>query len=473
MRLVTKNLKFMSLTRMTMLMFFLCAAVSFAQTKDTAENDLKGNTGKRVKLDGVASVIGKNIVLDSEVEAFKKQLEQQSEGKVEKSNCEMLEQIMDRKLLAHHAVIDSVVVSDAEVNSRVERKIAYFMQQLGSEERTYKFYGFDNMSDLRKEFVQIEKEATLIERMQQQLTEKVDVTPEEVRNYYKSLEDKGNLPDFGAEVELAQIVLYATPSQDEVDRITSQLQQIKKDVQNGDSFTMKAILYSEDPGVTDNKGAYTITRESGFVKEFKEAAFSLDEGEISEPFKSDFGYHILMVEKIKGKQRDTRHLLIQPKISQDELDVVKDTLDVIRKKILTYKMTFEEAVQNYSEDKDTRNNKGLIVNPQTSDTRFDLTRMDPALYARISTLKEGEISDVFYDETREGEKMYKIILVKKKTPAHKANLTEDYVKIQDLALLKKKEETIDKWAKEKIEDTYIKINNEYKKCTFKNNWSKN
>lgn len=463
----------MKTSKYVMLLMLMISMVSFAQ--DTIKSDSAKTVVqslKRIKLDGVASVVGKNIVLDSEVEAYKKQLEQQSEGKVEITNCEMLEQIMDRKLLAHHAVIDSIVVSDAEVNTRVERKIAYFMQQLGSEERMYKFYGFDNMSELRKEFVEVEKEATLIEKMQQQLTEKVDVTPEEVRGYYKSLEVKDNLPDFGAEVELAQIVLYANPSQDEVDRVVNQLKQIKKDVEGGDSFTMKAILYSEDPGVTDNKGAYTITRESGFVKEFKEAAFSLDEGEISEPFKSDFGYHILTVEKVKGRQRDTRHLLLQPKITDQELQRVKDTLTELRKNILTFKMTFEDAVKNYSEDKDTKSNKGLIVNPQTSDTKFDLTRMDPALYARISMLKEGEISEVFYDETREGEKMYKIILIKRKTPAHKANLSEDYVKIQDLALLKKKEETIDKWAKEKLGDTYIKINNEYKKCTFKNNWAK-
>lgn len=464
----------MKTSKVAMLLTLLISVVSFGQ--NTVENDSSKTvtqTLKRIKLDGVASVIGKNIVLDSEVEAFKKQLEQQSEGKVEITDCAMLEQIMDRKLLAHHAVIDSVAASDAEVNTRVERKIAYFMQQLGSEERTYKYYGFDNMSELRKEFIEVEKEAVLIEKMQQQLTEKVDVTPEEVRSYYKSLEEKDNLPDFGAEVELAQIVLYANPSQDEIDKVVDQLKQIKKEVEGGDSFTMKAILYSEDPGVTDNKGAYTITKESGFVKEFKEAAFSLDEGEISEPFKSDFGYHILTVEKVKGKQRDTRHLLIQPKISDAELQNVKDTLVQIRKDILTFKMSFEEAVGKYSEDKDTKSNEGLLVNPQTSDTKFDLTRMDPALYARISTLKEGEISEVFYDETREGEKMYKIILVKRKTPAHTANLSEDYVKIQDLALLKKKEETIDKWAKEKIGDTYVKINNEYKKCSFKNNWAKN
>lgn len=427
---------------------------------------------QKIKLDGVEAVIGKNIVLGSEIEGYKLQLLQQSEGKVEISDCDMLEQIMDRKLLSHHAVVDSLIATEAEVNSRVERKINYFMQQLGSEEKVYKYYGFNDMADLRKEFFEVENEATLIEKMQEKLTEKVDVTPEEVRSYYKSLEEKGNLPEFGAEIELAQIVLYAEPSTDEVDRVINKLNEIKKQVEGGDSFTMKAILYSEDPGITNNKGFYTMNRESGFVKEFKEAAFSMDEGEISEPFKSQFGYHILMVEKIKGKQRDTRHLLMQPKVSDDELKRSKDTLSSVRKGILTFKMTFEEAVKKYSQDKDTKSNEGLLVNPLTSDTKFELTGMDPSLYSRISNLKEGDITEVFYDETREGEKMHKIILMKSKTESHIADLHKDYVKIQGLALQKKKQETIDKWAKEKLKDTYIKINNDYKKCTFKNNWAK-
>lgn len=215
-----------------------------------------------------------------------------------------------------------------------------------------------------------------------------------------------------------------------------------------------------------------MNRESGFVKEFKEAAFSIEEGEITEPFKSQFGYHILMVEKVRGKDRDTRHLLIKPKVEDFEKEKVKDTISKIKKDILTYKMTFEEAVEKYSQDKDTKSNEGLLVNPVTSDTKFELTNMDPALYARISNLKEGEITEVFYDETREGEMMYKIILMKSKTGAHIADLDKDYVKIQNLALQKKKQETIDKWAKDKLKDTYIKINNDYKKCVFKNNWAK-
>jgi len=471
MPLKIKNFKFTKMLKKysTILILFVVLALN-AQGKDTL-NIL--NPHERVKLDGVATVVGKNIVLDSEIAAYKLELEQQSEGKVDISDCDMLEQIMSRKLLSHHAVVDSIVATETEVNSQVERKIAYFLQQLGSEERVYQYYGFNDMADLRKEFIVIEKEALLIQKMQQKLTDDVDVTPEEVRSYYKSLEKENNVPEIGAEIELSQIVLDIKPSEVEEKRIINRLNEIKKEVEDGQSFRMKAILYSKDPGVTQNSGAYTITRESQFVKEFKEAGFSLNEGEISDPFESDFGYHILTVEKIKGKQRDVRHILMQPEITTEEQQQIKDSLNSLRKDILTLKLTFEEAVKKYSDDEDTKANKGLLVNPETSDTKFDLTRMDPALYARISVLKEGEISDVFYDETRQGEKMFKIILMKSKTVAHKADLSKDYVKIQNLALRKKREETIAKWTKEKITDTYIKINKDHKKCEFKNNWAKN
>ncbi|WP_250629706.1 peptidylprolyl isomerase [Aureibaculum algae] len=427
---------------------------------------------KRVKLDGVATVVGKNIVLESEIAAYKLEFEQQSEGKVDISDCEMLEQIMERKLLSHHAVIDSVVVTEAEINQNVEQKIAYFLQQLGSEEKVYSFYGFNDMADLRKEFNEVEKEGLMVKKMQLQLTEEVDVTPEEVRNYYKSLEDENNLPEIGAEIELQQIVMYAEPSKEEVERVLDKLKEIKKDVENGGNFKMKTILYSEDPGVTENSGLYTITRESQFVTEFKEAAFSLDEGEMSEPFKSDFGYHILQVEKVKGKQRDARHLLLQPEVTNEQREKVKDSLENIRTEILKLKISYDDAVVKYSEEKETKANKGLLMNPETNDSKFDLTRMDPTLYARVSTLKKGELTDVFLDRTREGKEMFKIILMKSKTDAHTADLVKDYVKIQGLALQKKKEETIAKWTKDKIGDTYIKINKDYSNCDFKNNWKK-
>ncbi len=431
------------------------------------------NAQEKVKIDGVATVVGDNIVLESEIEAFKQELIQQSGGKMEITDCEMLERIMNRKLLAHHAVIDSIVASEAEVSQQVQRKMDYFTQQLGSPEKLLEFYGFENLKDLREELNRVEKESLLISKMQQELTADIDITPEEVKRYFKSLKDENNLPEIGAEIELAQISVNLEPSESEIERVVSRLKEIKKEVEDGGNFKMKAILYSDDPGVTQNSGFYTIDRNSPFVKEFKEAAFRLEEGDISEPFKSDFGYHILILEKVRGKQRDVRHILMQPKVDDDARDRVKDSLIKYRDEILKMKITFDVAVLKYSDDKETRQSKGLLMNPVSGDTHFDLTNLDPDLYSKVSNLKEGEISQVFYEETRQGEKMYKILMVKSKTDSHIADLSIDYVKIQDLALQKKKKESIEKWANEKIKDTYIKINDSYHDCVFKSNWLKN
>jgi peptidyl-prolyl cis-trans isomerase SurA len=427
---------------------------------------------KKVKVDGVATVVGDNIVLNSEIDAFKQELIQQSGGQIEISDCEMLEQIMNRKLLAHHAVIDSIVVNEGEIQQQVQRKTDYFTQQLGSPEKMLELYGFDNMKDLRDELYRVEKEGLLIQKMQQELTSDIDITPEEVKRYYNSLKAEGNLPEIGAEIELSQIVLNVEPTEVEIQRTLDRLKEIKKEVEEGASFKMKAILYSDDPGVTQNSGFYTIERNSPFVKEFKEAAFSLEEGEISEPFKSDFGYHILMVEKIRGKQRDVYHILMQPKADDEAVERVRDSLTLYREKILKMELTFDEAVLKYSDDKDTRLNEGVLMNPVSGDTKFEQTRMDPELYSKISSLEAGELSRVFLDETRQGGKMFKVLLLKSKTEAHEADLGKDYEKIMDLALQKKKTETIEKWSEEKIKDTYVKINESYLSCEFKSDWSK-
>jgi len=427
---------------------------------------------QKVKIDAVGVVVGKNIVLDSDIEKFKLELENSSEGKIKISDCEMLEQLMLQKLLAHHAVVDSIIVSDAEVNEQVERNIQFFSQEYGSIEKVVEAYGFNDLEDLKKELFGIEKENSLIQKEQRQITENIDVTPEEIRIYFNGLEEKGELPEFPAEIQIAQLVLNAEATQEELDRVVNKLLKIKKEVEAGSSFKMKAIINSNDPGVTDNGGRYTIDKNSTFIKEFKETAFSLDVNQVSEPIKSKFGYHIIQLNQIRGETRVASHILIQPDIPQEKLDETKEKLEKIKKDIDTGVITFDEAVKKYSEDKDTKNNGGLIVNPYSGESTFDLTRMDPALYARVNNLQKGEMSDVFYDETREGKKMYKVMIMNDRTNTHIADMVDDYVKVQNLALQKKKQETIAKWSREKIGDTYIKISKEFQKCTFDKNWTK-
>ena len=426
---------------------------------------------QKVKIDGVAVVIGKNIVLDSDIAKFKQEVELRSEGKVKITDCEMLEELMQQKLIAHHAIIDSVVVADSEITSRVDRSIQYFTQQYGSIEKVVKAYGFNDLEDLKKELTTVQTENVLIEKEQQKVTEKVDVTPEEVRLYYVGLKEKGELPQFPAEIELAQIVLKAIPTEEEKERIIAKLTEIKNQIEEGSSFKMKAIINSDDPGVTNNGGQYTVTKESAFIKEFKEMAFTLDVGQVSKPFKSQFGYHIMQLHEIKGNTRVASHILMQPEVPEEKLKEIKAKAEKIIRDIREGKLTFDEAVIKYSDD-DTKSNGGIIVNPSTGESKFDLTRMDPTFYARVSDLKKGEMTDPFYEEERSGDKMFKFILMKGRTDAHKADIIEDYVKIQQLALQKKKEETITNWSKEKIKDTYIKIGKVHANCTFDRNWKK-
>ena len=431
------------------------------------------NAQQPKKIDGVAVVIGKNIVLDSDIDKFKQEIENRSEGKVTISNCEMLEELMEQKLLAHHAVIDSVVVTQAEIESKVNRSIAYFTNEFGSIEKVVKAYGLNDVEDLRSELSRVQKENLLIEKEQLKLTEDIDVTPEEVRVYFKGLNEINDLPEIPAQVEIAQLVVKAEPEQKEIDRIINKLKEIKEQVENGSSFKLKAIINSDDPSAAQNSGNMgVITKETGFVKEFKEVAFSLEEGQISEPFKSPFGYHIVLLNKIRGNGRDVSHILLQPEISDEKLKESKAEIEKIKKDIKEGKLTFKEAVEKYSEEEETKNNGGVIINPYTQESTFELTRMAPDLFGRISELTKGDLSAVFYDETREGEKMYKVILLKDKTETHKADLVKDYVRMQEFALAKKKEETITKWSKEKIKETYIKLGADYKKCTFKKDWKK-
>ena len=432
----------------------------------------------RLKVDGVAAVVGEKIVLLSDIEKYKMEMQQQGEEVPEMEPCFILEQMMIQKLLAHHAVVDSLQANEASVAPMVERKLDYFKQQLGSDEKVLALYGFDSMDDLKNELTRIEIESSLIGQMQKKITADVSITPEEVRTYYESLAKQGALPEFPTEIKLAEIVLKVEPSKQEVERVLLQLNELKDEIEKGANMKMKAILYSDDPGVTHNGGLYTITRNSQFVKEFKDAAFSIDEGQVSDPFKSDFGYHIVKVEKVRGQSLDVRHILIQPKITDAEKKIVGERLDSIRKLIVKGDISFEEAVAKYSQDKATSKNKGVILNPYTNESTFKLSGEEfmqafPSLHSKVFNLNEGEMTDVFYDETRDGEKMFKLVLVKEKLEEHKADFAKDYVKIQNLALTKKKQEALEEWTKDHIKDTYIKISDDFKDCQFENNFTKN
>jgi peptidyl-prolyl cis-trans isomerase SurA len=215
-----------------------------------------------------------------------------------------------------------------------------------------------------------------------------------------------------------------------------------------------------------------MNRKTPFVKEFKDVAFSLGEGEISEPFQTDFGYHIIYVEKIRGQDIDLRHILLVPKVSEASLREAKEKINLIRKRIQDKEITFTEAARTLSDEKETKTNGGILINPKTQDTRFELTKMDPSLYNEVSNLKEGELSPVIPTEDQAGKKKFKIITVTNRIDEHTADYAKDYIKIKNIALKEKQFKQIGKWFDEKIKETYIKINGEYRDCNFTNNWLK-
>ena len=237
------------------------------------------------------------------------------------------------------------------------------------------------------------------------------------------------------------------------------------------SFASKAILYSQDPGSRSSGGKYTLNRKKPrMVKEFRDIAFSMQEGQISEPFKTDFGWHILIVDQIRGQEVDVKHILLIPKIDVSELEIAKELLDTLRVRIIDKEISFADAALQFSSERETKFNGGALINPSTGDKRFELTKMDPVLYNQIRDLKDGDISVPLLDEDRSGLKKYKILKVTNRFDEHKADYSKDFVKIKELALKEKKLKTIKKWMVDKIKLTYVSLNNDFLECEFENNW---
>ena len=427
----------------------------------------------RFKLDGVASVVGDYVILDSDIDKTFSEMESQGIPTKNVTRCELLGKLMEDKLYAHHAIQDSLEVSDTEIYSYVDQSIEYFTEQLGSLDKVLEFYNKKDELSFRDELYQLNKIQKLSQLMQSKIVDDVEVTPEEVKLFYESI-PVIDLPIFGTELEISQIVIEPNVSEEEKNRVIDLLNSFKNDVEEkGLSFASKAILYSQDPGSRANGGKYTLHRKRPrMVKEFRDVAFSLEEGEISSPFKSEFGWHILTVEKIRGQQVDVRHILITPNIDESKLGESKKLLDTIRKRILDNEIEFKEAAFNFSFERETRNNGGKLINPITGDTRFELTKMDPKLYNQVKNLDEGEISLPLLETDRSGLKKYKIIMVSKRFEEHVANFSKDFTKIKDLALKDKQLKTVKKWLELKIDETFVNVNKSFRSCNFSNNWNK-
>ncbi|MEM7485338.1 MAG: peptidylprolyl isomerase [Bacteroidota bacterium] len=461
---------------LALLFFAVCGLLSAQEeTADEAvmvETDSTSNT-KKIKLDGIAAVIGDYVILDSDIEKTLIDLKSQGASTQDITKCSLLGKLMEDRLYAHQAVQDSLLVSDDQVNAQSDRQIQQLVAQVGSMAKVLKFYNKTDIESFRAELFEINKLRMLSEKMQGKIVEEIEVTPEEVRQFFKKIPEDQR-PVFGAELEIAQIVKQPEAPEAEKQKVIDRLNQIRQDVQDNDaSFNVKAILYSQDPGSKSKGGFYTMTRETGFVKEFKDVAFSLQEGEISEPFETDFGYHIIYIEKIRGQELDLRHILLIPEIPQSEIDKAVKELDTIRQQVLDGKYTFAEAALNFSDEKETKFDGGLLRNPINFDSRFELTKMDPELYNQVRNLKDEEISKpIRENDQRGGPPKFKVMKISNRFDEHEADFAKDYLKIQELALREKQFEAIKEWMADHIEDTYIHVNDANRDCDFANNWVK-
>ena len=325
----------------------------------------------------------------------------------------------------------------------------------------------------RDELFEINKTQRLSEMMQQKIVEKVEITPEEVRQFYNAI-PRIDLPIFGTELEIAQIVIEPKVSEEENQRIIDQLKLFREDIlEGGMSFASKALLYSQDPGSRSKGGRFTLNRKKPREdKAFRDVAFSLTEGEISEPFKSQFGWHIIQLDNVRGQEIDVRHILLIPKISQAEMNIAKEEIDKIRERITSGEISFSDAALQFSDERETRLNGGVIINPSTNDTRFELTKMDPVLYSQVKDLADNQISMPLLDNSDNFISKYKILKVTNRFEEHVADFSLDYVKIKDLALTDKQLKAVKKWMADKINDTYVSINSDSNYCNFAYNWKK-
>ncbi len=430
-------------------------------------------TSTRLKIDGVSAVVGDYVILDSDIDKAYIDLESQGVSTTDITRCNLLGKLMEDKLYAHHAEQDSIEVSNDDINNYVDQTIDYFVQQLGGMDKVLKFYKKKDEQSFRTELFEVNRIQQLSQRMQSKIVEDVEVTPDEVKAFFNGI-PKEDLPIFGSELEVAQIVVEPKVSPEEEKRIVEQLETMRNDVlENGSSFASKAILYSQDPGSRSRGGRYTLDRKRPqMVKEFREQAYRLQEGEISAPFKTDFGWHIVTVDKIRGRQIDVRHILLTPTVSIVALGEAQNELKLIKKRIEDGEISFADAAREFSNDQITRANGGVLINPSTGDTRFELTKLDPQLYNQILKLEDNEISIPILEEDRSGNKKYKIVMVTNRFNEHVADYAQDYVRIKDLALKEKQLKAIEKWMTEKIADTYVSVNQDSQSCDFANNWLK-
>jgi len=422
-------------------------------------------------IDQVVAVVGKSVVLESDIQ--NQYLSYRMQGGISGSasdiKCKILEDILFQKLMVTQAEVDSIEISDVQVEADLDRRLAGFIQQFGSQEKMEDYYG-KTIVEIKKELHGIVYEQMLAQQVQSGIVSDVDVTPSEIRAFFRKIPED-SIPQIKTEYTIAQIVKNPPINIDEKLRIKEQLMEYRKRILEGSSFSTLAIMYSQDPGSAKKGGELGFYGRGQLYPEFEAVAFKLKEGEISQVLETEAGYHIIQMIKRKGDYINVRHILLTPKVSPEDLAKANHELDSIAQLIRSDSITFEEAVLRFSEAENI-NNGGIIINPYTNSTTFDAEQLEPQVSFVIDKMNVGEISNPVPMKTEDKKDAYRILLLKEKTQPHKANLVDDYTRIRQWALQDKQMKTMDEWIDSKVKDTYVRIIDEYKTCGFDHKWGK-
>jgi peptidyl-prolyl cis-trans isomerase SurA len=423
-------------------------------------------------IDQVVAVVGNNPILKSDIEQQAIQMQAQGATTAGDMKCEVLEQLLEQRLLLAEAELDTnIIVTDNQINQNLQNRINYFIEHIGSEKEVEKYFK-KPMSQLKSEMSELIKDQLKTEQMQGKIFQKVKATPSEVRQYYKQLPKK-DIPEIPAQYEYAQITVLPKISEKEDMEVKAKLRDFKKRIENGDSFSALAVLYSEDPGSARSGGEMDYVGKGMLDPAFATEAFTLKPGQVSKIVKSEFGYHIIQMIDKKGEKIKVRHILLKPKVDEKELELAKLRIDSLADFIRKNTITWDQATIRYSSDKNTRNNGGLVSSPRTGSTKFQVEDLDPDVSKIIVNMNIGETSNPFLTVDDKQNQVYKIVKLINKTKPHPANLQEDYQSMNEMFLNKKKTEVYQKWLTQQLAKTYIHIDDSYANCNFKlKSWMK-
>jgi peptidyl-prolyl cis-trans isomerase SurA len=425
---------------------------------------------KSISLDKIVAHIGDQVILLSDIENRKLQLIQENDSS---SNCEILDQLIFQKLLLNQAEIDSVKISDAQVDGEMENRLRLIENQIGSREKLETFYG-KTTTQIKFEMKEAIKNKLLTEEMQRQITSSVQVSPKDIEEYFKNL-PKDSIPYINTKLSFQQIVIFPKITKQDKELTYNKLNEIREGILKGKSFESQARLHSQDPGSANQGGVIKASR-GMMVPQFESTVFNLKNGEVSKIVETDYGYHIIQLIERKGDDYTCRHILLIPEFSRESLNEASIKIEECYSKLKDNSITWEKAVLTYSNDDNTKNNYGIITNPFTGEQTWsseDLNQIDQQIFILTGVLNVGEYTKpTLYFDFNERKQGIRIVKLRDRKQQHLANLKDDYVLIQRATESSKKQDIIKKWVLSKISANYINIDEEYKKCTFIFPWIK-